>query len=452
MREATSVCRRGGWADACANDPRARRSAWCLYPPEVARGHAILRRGIVAEQGRASRPTGWTRRWPRSRRRPGRPAWARSGRVSPSTISASATPRRRTATTALKLCAGAGGGVSSIIFRRRGSRSHSRRERLTVVTLKDQASYAAFLGVKPGDAVGGHYELDTNRLVIFDFRPAGGPPAGVNLEADQHLHSDPRGDAPAHVQHRPARPPGRRPPGGERGTGDVRRALAQRRPLGPRHDQPPAARSHLRPGDANQAQEWIPLAKLLTDDALFENAATEQLAYAEAWVFVHYALKTTAMLPKFRAYLDAIRPRRDRHAAARGRHRQAWRPRPPRPRAPQACQAALIAQSRPRAGSILGRVLPLGLRLRVLLLHGRALEERGVDLGVPGLGAGERERVALPLLFGFEPGDQLLDLAGRGRLGGQVTGLGGVVLQVEELRAVDLRVADQLPVPWRIER
>ena len=52
------------------------------------------------------------------------------------------------------------------------------------MTLKDQASYAAYLGVKPGDAVGGgHYELDTNRLVIFDFRPGagGGPPPGVNF-------------------------------------------------------------------------------------------------------------------------------------------------------------------------------------------------------------------------------------------------------------------------------
>ena len=28
--------------------------------------------------------------------------------------------------------------------------------------------------------MGGHYELDTNRLVIFDFRPGGGPPAGAN--------------------------------------------------------------------------------------------------------------------------------------------------------------------------------------------------------------------------------------------------------------------------------
>jgi hypothetical protein len=61
---------------------------------------------------------------------------------------------------------------------------------------------------------------------------------------------------------------------------------------------------------ANPDQDWIALKKLLTEDALFQNPATEQLACAEAWVFVHYALRTTAALPRFRAYLETIRPRR----------------------------------------------------------------------------------------------------------------------------------------------
>ena len=41
----------------------------------------------------------------------------------------------------------------------------------TVIALKDGASYRAYIGEDPGDLVGGHYDLDTNRLVIFDFRP-----------------------------------------------------------------------------------------------------------------------------------------------------------------------------------------------------------------------------------------------------------------------------------------
>ena len=82
---------------------------------------------------------------------------------------------------ALKLCAALATAYQNH-FHEKGFTVAFPPERLTVVTLKDQASYAAYLGVKPGDAVGGHYELDTNRLVIFDFRPGaeGGPPAGIN--------------------------------------------------------------------------------------------------------------------------------------------------------------------------------------------------------------------------------------------------------------------------------
>jgi hypothetical protein len=184
--------------------------------------------------------------------------------------------------------------------------------RMTVVTLKDQASYAAFLGEKPGDAVGGHYDLDTNHLVIFDFRPGGGAPAGVNLEqinAFTLIHEathqltfntgllDRRGDVPVAVSEGLAmyaelwRPDGRSLPA-------VAIGVVNRPRLKVLIDQ------------EKQAEAWIPLGKLLTDDTLFQRKETEQLAYAEAWVLVHYLLKTPAMLPKSRAYLDAIRPRR----------------------------------------------------------------------------------------------------------------------------------------------
>ena len=62
---------------------------------------------------------------------------------------------------------------------------------------------------------------------------------------------------------------------------------------------------------ANQENAWIPLVQLVTEDRVFDDKATEQLAYAESWVFVHYLLKTPEMLPRFRAYLETIRPRRD---------------------------------------------------------------------------------------------------------------------------------------------
>ena len=39
--------------------------------------------------------------------------------------------------------------------------------------LSGRRSYAAFLGEDPGPAVGGHYDLEKNYLVTFDFREIG---------------------------------------------------------------------------------------------------------------------------------------------------------------------------------------------------------------------------------------------------------------------------------------
>jgi hypothetical protein len=58
----------------------------------------------------------------------------------------------------------------------------------------------------------------------------------------------------------------------------------------------------------NDALPWIPLAKLFADDNLFDKEETEQLAYAEAWLLVHYLLMTAAKLPNFRAYCAGIPP------------------------------------------------------------------------------------------------------------------------------------------------
>ncbi len=56
-------------------------------------------------------------------------------------------------------------------FRERGFKLSLPPHRMTVITLKDAASYRALPGEAPGRIVGGHYDLETNRLVVFDFRP-----------------------------------------------------------------------------------------------------------------------------------------------------------------------------------------------------------------------------------------------------------------------------------------
>ncbi len=50
---------------------------------------------------------------------------------------------------------------------------------------------------------------------------------------------------------------------------------------------------------------WIPISNLLAKDALFEKDDTAQVAYAEAWLLVHYLLQRES-LPRFRAYLAKL--------------------------------------------------------------------------------------------------------------------------------------------------
>jgi Protein of unknown function (DUF1570) len=59
---------------------------------------------------------------------------------------------------------------------------------------------------------------------------------------------------------------------------------------------------------------WYSLTELLTNDRLFVSAASvplQQLAYAQAWLLIHYLMKDRSRLERFRAYLEAIRPRTD---------------------------------------------------------------------------------------------------------------------------------------------
>jgi hypothetical protein len=185
--------------------------------------------------------------------------------------------------------------------------------RLTVVTLRDRNSYAAFLGEKPGAEVGGHYDLDTNQLVIFDFSSGKRGPASAPLEqintitlTHETTHQltfntgllDRHGDVPIAVSEGLAMYAELWRPGSGAGGraifGGVNRFRLQ-----------------VLIDEESKPESWLPLGQILTDDTLFQREESQQLAYAEAWVLVHYHLRTSAALPKFRAYLDALRPRRN---------------------------------------------------------------------------------------------------------------------------------------------
>jgi Protein of unknown function (DUF1570) len=181
--------------------------------------------------------------------------------------------------------------------------------RLTVVTLKDKASYERFVGETPGENDGGHFNLDTNRLVVFDFRPAPGDENPIaNAERvntftliHEGLHQltyntgllNLRGDVPVAISEGLATYGELWRPGGRLAFGSVN-----------------GFRLNVLKARDDLLEVWLPVAKLLADDAVLHGAGTEQLAYAQSWLLVHYLMRP-GQVRKFRAYLDAIRERRD---------------------------------------------------------------------------------------------------------------------------------------------
>lgn len=182
--------------------------------------------------------------------------------------------------------------------------------RLTVITLAGRDSYAAFLGEDPGPVVGGHYDLDTNRLVIFDFRAddrrrvPGAEQINTFTLIHEAIHQlcfntgllDRQGDVPLCLSEGLAtygelsRPAGR---------SAFRSAFGQ------------VNRPRLKVLGRGRDREWIGLDELLTDDGLLRAEATEQRAYAQSWLLVHWLLTDPESLPKFRDYLSALHKRRD---------------------------------------------------------------------------------------------------------------------------------------------
>ena len=165
------------------------------------------------------------------------------------------------------------------------------------MTLAGPDSYAAFLGEDPGQAVGGHYDLDTNRLVIFDFRPdaanLAADPERINTltlihEATHQLTFNTGllnrlGDVPLCLSE------------GLAMYGEVWRPAAVRRRRWGRSTRRGSRRS---PQARDQAAAWIPLDRLLSDDEPLRAEATQQQAYAQSWLLVHALLTNPRQPPR----------------------------------------------------------------------------------------------------------------------------------------------------------
>jgi hypothetical protein len=182
------------------------------------------------------------------------------------------------------------------------------KQRMTVVVLANAKAYAAYSGFKPDAAIGGHYELDTNRLVMFDFRsgdvPLNAAAQRINSMVLTHetTHQltfntgllNRKGDAPLCVIE------------GMATYGEVWRPN-KRGEIGQVNFDRLKGLELVR----KQGATWIPLDKLLVKDDLLEDLKTRDVAYAESWLLIHHCMKSPGLMPKFQAYLAAIKPRSD---------------------------------------------------------------------------------------------------------------------------------------------
>ena len=192
-------------------------------------------------------------------------------------------------------------------FQEKGFELNRPADRLTVVILAGPRSYAAFEKVPISEAIGGHFDLEANWLVIFDSRePGPGAKAGVAVAqanntlklVHETIHQltfntgllDRKADVPLCVSEGLATYGETWRPGHKAEIGSVN--FRRRRGL---------------EDGAKEGVKWIPLARLLADDRPFNDGKEQQVAYAECWMFASKMLKDRARLPKFREYLAALK-------------------------------------------------------------------------------------------------------------------------------------------------
>jgi hypothetical protein len=199
-------------------------------------------------------------------------------------------------------------------FQSRGFKVAMPATRLTVVILTDDRSRAAFgIGVRGfsidmtrGVIPPGHYEPQTNRAIVGLHVGTNkvGEQLGLRLLTHEVTHQltfntgllDRRGDVPRSIME------------GFAEYGAVRKTGRQIAP-GHLHENLwtllKARRSRT---------PWYPIAQLLADDRPFlldSFKPCQLLAYSQAWLLIHCLMNDRSRGERFRAYLEAIRPRTD---------------------------------------------------------------------------------------------------------------------------------------------
>lgn len=169
--------------------------------------------------------------------------------------------------------------------------------KMAVVVLAGKASYEAYNGEDASENEGGIYDVNSNLLVIFKTEQPQVNTFTLVHEATHQLTYNTgllsrQGDVPVAVSE------------GLATYGEVWRK--DRATL----SRPNDLRLRVFKSPGFVASEWIPVSRLLTEDQLFENPKTEQLAYAESCLLVYTLLRVKDSAAVLQNYLAIIRPRR----------------------------------------------------------------------------------------------------------------------------------------------
>lgn len=181
---------------------------------------------------------------------------------------------------------------------------------LIVIILGGADSYQKLLRREPGPFGGGLYEIDKNRLVLCDSRdsaaaaPNRGTAGRTNtfVLAHEMMHLltfntgllDREADIPLAISE------------GLATYGEVRKTK-DRSELGLIN----RLRLQAMALHFQNNGEWYPLSRLLQEDRLFLDAASEQMAYAQAWVLIHEVMGDRGRRAAFREYLATLATRKD---------------------------------------------------------------------------------------------------------------------------------------------
>ncbi|CAN5867004.1 hypothetical protein BH23PLA1_BH23PLA1_09410 [soil metagenome] len=211
---------------------------------------------------------------------------------------------------ALKLCEGLAEDYLRH-FPARGFAVQKPARLLQVVVLSDSESFAKVLGEDPGETVAGIYDLDANELVMFDNRGASTGDAQADFGAQransialfhEATHQltyntgllDRESDVPVLISE------------GLATYGEVRRPDGRTRIGAINQERLSVIAQALR-----QGEPLLPVERLLTEGALFLQADTLQLAYAQAWLLAHAHFSNKGPAERFRIYLEALKKRPD---------------------------------------------------------------------------------------------------------------------------------------------